>query len=112
MALVARLGLAGVGQRSLATRTLRIVKFWRVPSNAAPGTAGRMIVFNTGSPANVVTAEGVVTADSGGQFDLTVNESAAAGTKTLAVVHAWNGVTGTSSIYGGPGIATLNEVPA
>lgn len=109
MALFARMGLAGVGQRSLSSRTLRTYKFWRVPSNASPGTAARMIVFNSGSPAITVAFEGAVTTDAVGNFDLTVNDATAAGNKRFAVVHAWNGVTGTTSIYGGPAIATMYE---
>lgn len=111
MALLTRIGLAGVGRRSLYTRTLRTFKFWRVPSNAPLATAGRMIVFNSGNPANSVTAEGSVTADASGNFDLTVNDAAAAGSKRMAVVHDWSGNTGTGNIKGGPAIATMNEIP-
>ena len=111
MALLNRLGPSGVGQRSLYTRTLRTIKFWRVPSTASNGTSARMIVFATGSPANTVVAEGAVTADASGNFDLTVNSVTAAGSRSFAVVHNWSGVTGTTSIFGGPSIATMNEIP-
>ena len=111
MALLCRLGLFGFPQRSLATDTLRTRKFWRLPSNAPNATAARMMVFNTGNPANSVIVEGAVTADSSGNFDLDHNTAIAATSKTLAVAHNWNGSTGTANIVGGPGIATLNEVP-
>ncbi len=111
MTLLARIGPAGVAQRSLGTTTLRTQKFWRVPSNAPNATAARMIVFNAGNPANVVSAEGAVTADASGNFDLTVNDAAAAGSKRMAVVHNWGGNTGTTNIIGGPAIATMNEIP-
>ena len=111
MALLTRLGLFGFPQRSLATRTLRTRKWWRVPSNAPNATAARMIVFNSGSPATSVIAEGAVTADASGNFDLNHATGLAAATKVLAVVHNWNGSTGTTNIVGGPGIATLNEEP-
>jgi hypothetical protein len=111
MALLTRIGLAGFPQRSLATRTLRTLKFWRIPSNAPNGTSARAIVFNAGNPAATVSAEGAVTADASGNFDLTVNDAAAAGAKRMAVVHDWNGNTGTNNIKGGPAIATMNEIP-
>jgi len=111
MALLTRIGLAGVGQRSLGTDTLRTLKFWRMPSNASPATAGRMLVFVAGNPPNTVIAEGAVTADASGNFDLTVNDSSAANSKRFAIVHDWGGNTGTTNIKGGPGIATMNEVP-
>lgn len=111
MALLTRIGLAGVGQRSLYTDTLRTTKFWRVPSNAPISTAARMIVFNSGSPANTVAQEGAVTADQSGNFDLSTTDGAAAGSKRLAVVHDWGGNTGTASMKGGPAIATMNEAP-
>ena len=111
MALLTRIGLAGVGQRSLYTRTLRTNKWWRVPSNAPQGTTARMIVFNSGNPAVTVVNEGAVTADAGGQFDLSTSSSAAAGSKHMAVVHDWGGNTGTTNIKGGPAIATMNEAP-
>lgn len=109
MALLTRIGLAGVGRRSLYSRTLRTNKWWRVPSNAAQSTAARMIVFNAGSPPNTVVNEGVVTADASGNFDLSTTDAAAAGTKRMAVVHDWSGNTGTANIKGGPAIATMNE---
>ena len=111
MALLARRGSRGLLKRSVATDTLRTLKFWRMPSNASPATAGRMLVFVAGNPANTVVAEGAVTADAGGNFDLTVSDPSAADTKRFAVVHDWGGNTGTTNIKGGPGIATMNEIP-
>jgi len=70
-----------------------------------------MIVFNSGSPAATVSAEGAVTADASGNFDLATNDVSAAGSKRMAVVHDWSGNTGTTNIKGGPAIATMNEAP-
>ena len=111
MALLTRIGLAGVGQRSIATDTLRTLKYWRVPSNAPGGTAARMIVFAAGSPANAVAHEGAVQSDGSSNFDLVVNDASPANSKRLAIVHDWGGNTGTANIKGGPAIATLIEVP-
>ena len=101
-----------------ATATMTLVqtgfgfkrRFWRVPSNAPNGTAARMVVFNNGSPANAVSQEGSVTADASGNFDLPTSDTSPANSRRMAVLHDWNGLTGTTLIRGGPGIATLNEV--
>jgi hypothetical protein len=84
-----------------------IPKYWRIPSNAPQGTTGRMIIFAAGNPPSTVYVEGEVTADASGNFYLATYDTSAYGTKRFAVVHAWNGVTGTTSIYGGPAICEL-----
>jgi hypothetical protein len=102
--------LDSVGHATLSGDPYAFTKYWRVPSNASPGTTGRMLVFAAGNPPTTVAFEGAVTADANGNFDLTTGDATAAGTKRFAVVHAWNGVTGTTSIYGGPAIGELISV--
>lgn len=104
------LTLASGGRSTLAGGLQGRRKFWRVPSNAPVSTAARMVVFNSGTPANAVAQEGTVAADASGNFDLATSDAAVAGSSRLAVVHNWNGVGGTSNIIGGPGIAMMNEV--
>lgn len=107
MALLTRIGLAGVGQRSVATDTLVVNRYWTVPSTASNGTSARMMVFTAGNPATTVSIEGSVTCDANGDFKLFTNEVLADGTLRFAFVHAWNGVTSTTSIFGGPCIAHI-----
>lgn len=99
--------LAAIGHATLTGDTGAFTKFWRIPSNAPQGTTGRMIVFASGNPLTAVAYEGAVTADVNGFFDLLTSDQSADGTKRFAIVHAWNGVTGTTTIYGGNGISEL-----
>lgn len=103
--------IASTGHATLVGDPDSFTKYWRIPSNAAQGTTGRMVVF--GVSGNIVTSivsEGAVTADVNGTFDLITNSADAAGTKRFAIVHTWNGVTGTTSIYGGPAISEMVQV--
>lgn len=102
--------LAAIGHATMVGDVDSMRRYWRVPSTAAQGTAGRMVVFADGSLPNTVVYEGTVVADAVGNFDLGTGDASAIGTKRFAVVHAWNGVTGTTSIYGGTGISELIDL--
>jgi hypothetical protein len=102
--------VASIGHATLVGDLDAFARYWRAPSNAAQGTPGRMIVYTAGSPVTAVAYEGAVTADASGYFNLPTSDLSSPGTKRFAMVHAWNGVTGTTSIYGGPGISELIQV--
>lgn len=84
---------------------------WRVPSNLPPGTSVYMIVFSGASPAYAIHAQGAATVDASGNVDLP-GDGFALGTAAFAFVHNFDGNTATTSISGGPCIATLIDTGA
>lgn len=85
--------------------TPAVVKSWTVPTNASNGTSCVIVILADDEQS--VLDEGNTTA-AGGKFTLpAANQAISLGTKHLAVIHNWDGNTGTNSIFGGVGIATL-----
>lgn len=108
---LASLTIDAFGRATLVGDPGSFTRYWRMPSSAAQGTSGRLLVFAAGAIANAVAYEGAVTADANGNFDLaTSNLVDVIGTKRFAVFHAWNGSTSAVSIYGGPGVSELIQV--
>lgn len=108
MALLTRIGLAGVGQRSLGTRSLRVR--WTMPVIAADGTTMHMTVcaFTNAGGVSTITVldQGNVTAQ-GGVVTLSGTYSGTNGEIRLAFVHNWDLNTASTSIFGGAGLATF-----
>jgi hypothetical protein len=102
--------VAATGHAILVGDPISYIRYWRLPSNAAQGTTGRLIVFNGGSSPTTVAYEGAVTADASGNFDLVTTTTDASGAKRFAALYVWDGSTSTASIYGGPGISTVIDV--
>ena len=102
MALLNRLGPSGVGQRSLATRTLK--GFWRVPTTATNGTTLHMMVLTGTAPNYTILAQAAATV-TGGYAEILAG-GGAPGDKRLAILQNYDGNTATASIFGGPSIAT------
>jgi NCAIR mutase (PurE)-related protein len=85
-------------------------KVWRARSNAPAATNARMAIFAAGTVPVTIVEEGPVIADGSGNFDLRTYDVNQPGTKRFAMVHNWNGVTGTTSIHGFVGIAELTAL--
>lgn len=80
---------------------------WRIPTSAPNGTAVHATVFSGASPTYAILAQGT-TIVAGGYVDIPT--SGTPGTKALAFVHNYNDNTATTSIRGGPSIATLTSI--
>jgi hypothetical protein len=92
-----------VGSAALAVFS----QVWRIPTNAANGSAVHALIFTGVAPNYTVLAQGNATV-AGGYVD--VPGSGSAGTKAFAFVHNYNDNTATVSIRGGPAIATLTSI--
>ena len=80
----------------------------RVPTNAPQDTAVHVVVLSGASPTYAIATQGAATIDADGNAD--ISGSGTAGDKAFAFVHNYSDDTDTTSIYGGPAIATLVEV--
>jgi hypothetical protein len=80
---------------------------WRIPTSAPNGTALHVLVMNGSSPSYGILAQGTAIV-AGGYID--VPGTGSAGTKAFALVHNYNDNTATTSIRGGPSIATLTSI--
>lgn len=98
---------SAIGQ-ALGSATLSAFSnVWRVPTNAPNGTAVHVIILSGSSPTYAVVAQGPATV-AGGFADLPA--TGAPGTKAFGFVHNYNDNTATTSIRGGPSIATLTAI--
>jgi hypothetical protein len=79
-------------------------QFWRVPTNAGGGQSVHVIVYSGTSPTYSILAQGTATV-AGGYAQIPAT-TGTAGDKAFAFVHNYSDNTATTSIYGGPGIAT------
>lgn len=84
------------------------IKRWRVPTNAAEGTPVHMIVFTGAGPTYAILAQGDATIEADGSAHIPA--SGTIGAKAFAVVHNYDDDTETTSIFGGPCIATIVDV--
>jgi hypothetical protein len=82
-------------------------RVWRVPTNAANGTAVHAMIMSGVSPNYSVLAQGNAVV-AGGYVDLP--GAGTPGTLAFAFVHNYNDNTATTSIRGGPAIATLTSI--
>jgi hypothetical protein len=80
---------------------------WRIPTNAPNGTAVHATVFSGASPTYAILAQGTAVV-AGGFVDIPGIGSI--GAKAFAFVHNYADNTATSSIRGGPAIATLTSL--
>jgi hypothetical protein len=80
---------------------------WRIPTNAPNGTAVHATVFSGASPTYAILAQGTAIV-AGGFVDIPGIGSV--GAKAFAFVHNYADNTATSSIRGGPAIATLTSL--
>jgi hypothetical protein len=80
---------------------------WRIPTNAPNGTAVHATVFSGASPTYAILAQGTAIV-AGGFVDIPGTGSV--GAKAFAFVHNYADNTATSSIRGGPAIATLTSL--
>jgi hypothetical protein len=80
---------------------------WRIPTNAPNGTAVHATVFSGASPTYAILAQGTAIV-AGGFVDIPGIGSI--GAKAFAFVHNYADNTATSSIRGGPAIATLTSL--
>lgn len=81
------------------------IKRWRVPTNAAQGTAVHLVVFSGTTVPYAILAQGAATVDASGFAEIAA--AGTIGTKALAVAHNFDGDTNTTSIFGGPCIAQI-----
>lgn len=86
-----------------ASATFAYTASWKVPTTAANGTAVHVVVFSGTSPTYTILAQGTATV-SGGYAS--ISGSGSPGTKAFAFVHNYDDNSSTTSIFGGPGIAT------
>lgn len=80
---------------------------WRIPTNAPNGTAVHATVFSGASPTYAILAQGTAIV-AGGFVD--IPGVGTIGAKAFAFVHNYNDNTATSTIRGGPAIATLTSL--
>lgn len=98
---------AAIGQAVGSAALAVFSQVWRIPTNAANGSAVHALIFTGAAPNYTVLAQGNATV-AGGFVD--VPGSGVAGTKAFAFVHNYNDNTATTSIRGGPAIATLTSI--
>lgn len=82
---------------------------WRVPTNAPQGTQVHVIVFSGSSPDYTIHVQGTATVDADGFADLP-KDGGNPGDKAFALVHNFDDDVNTTSIYGGPCIATIVDL--
>jgi len=98
---------AAIGQAVGSAALSVFGQVWRIPTNAANGTAVHVFVMNGSSPTYGILAQGLAVV-AGGFID--VPAAGTPGTKAFAFVHNYNDNTATTSIRGGPSIATLTSI--
>ena len=98
---------AAIG-KALGSATLQMfAQVWRIPTSAPNGTAVHAVIMSGVAPTYAILAQGNATV-AGGYIDLP--GSGSAGAKAFAFVHNYNDNTATTSIRGGPSIATLTSI--
>jgi hypothetical protein len=84
-------------------------KLWRVPTTAPQGTAVNVVVFDGSRNAYSVLAQGNATVDASGYASIPA-ATGSVGQTAFALVHNYADNPGTTSIFGGPGIASYTVI--
>lgn len=100
--------IALVGTLSIAGDLAFQVKAWRIPTNAPTGTEVHVTILNGSGNTYTEVTQGRTTVNADGNIYFPAQ--GAVGMKLLAFVHNYDDDTETTSIYGGPCIATIVDV--
>lgn len=98
---------SAIGQAVGAAALTVFSQVWRVPTNAPNGTALHVMIMSGSSPTYSLVTQGIAVV-AGGFADIPATGTP--GTMAFAFAHNYSDNTATTSIRGGPAIATLTSL--